>query len=711
MGVDGVNQAALVEALAFLHSWLAYRAHTEDICGFTVAIHHDEEIVFSAAYGRANLATDEVMTPGHMLGAGSQSKMVASTAVCQLVGSGLLGFEDRVCAHIPWLSAHSDPRFQDITVRQVLSHTAGVTREGADASHWQLEKPFPDERALARMVLASDLAVESNTRPKYSNLAFGIVGQLVRAASGRPYVDYVTEHVLQPAGMESTVADLAPEVVPRLSASYAGRIEGTRRRIDCQVATRALAPATGLFTTAEDMCRFAAGHYWSDQALIGSALRKEAHRSQWVLTTGYDAGAEMGLGFQIMTVGDRRLVGHTGSFGGYQSATFFEPQGALAVSVMANFRDAPVAKMIRGVFEALHHFARYTNDSGAFARYNVRLRSTLATVEIVATGDRIVAVNPDDWEPFTFAEELALVDPATLRVVTPGSLFHEGELARYAFDDAGVRSVNYGGFIMRPDRGGNPPAIRVRSAQPMPQGRHADATVSVIMPVGRICPWLGNAVESVVAQTYGDWQLVLVDDGTTDNTLAVARSWADRDSRITLVPTDHAKVNQAPNVGLDHVCASDRAAPDFVAFLDGNDMWRPEFLATTLLRLAGLDNSFIGVYCNSTTVDAHGEPVFSNLDNIDSVFGPREGSLGAHNFDEMMTSAFSPDVMGTLLFRGAAFRSVCDSILHLPGQTLPRCAHAFFPRGRRSLGFPTTCSSSGTAPSKLATIVLAGGGT
>ena len=80
---------------------------------------------------------------------------------------------------------------------------------------------------------------------------------------------------------------------------------------------------------------------------------------------------------------------------------------------------------------------------------------------------------------------------------------------------------------------------------------------------------MSRAIESVLAQTFGDFELVVVDDGSTDGSAAIVESFAERDPRVRLVRTAHGGVRSARSVSL-----TEARAP-FVAFLDADDEWLP----------------------------------------------------------------------------------------------------------------------------------------
>jgi glycosyltransferase involved in cell wall biosynthesis len=104
-------------------------------------------------------------------------------------------------------------------------------------------------------------------------------------------------------------------------------------------------------------------------------------------------------------------------------------------------------------------------------------------------------------------------------------------------------------------------------------------TVSVIMPAYNVAPYLGAAIESVCAQTYPDLEVIVVDDGSTDDTYAVADAWSRRDSRVRLLRQRNGGISAARNSAL---CVSKGPV---LAILDSDDLWRPDYLEAQLAVL------------------------------------------------------------------------------------------------------------------------------
>jgi glycosyltransferase involved in cell wall biosynthesis len=104
-------------------------------------------------------------------------------------------------------------------------------------------------------------------------------------------------------------------------------------------------------------------------------------------------------------------------------------------------------------------------------------------------------------------------------------------------------------------------------------------TVSVITPAYNVASYLGEAIESVLAQTFGDLELIIVDDGSTDATFQIASEYARTDRRIRLVQEENRGISGARNRALRMATGS------FLAILDSDDVWLPTYLERQLAIL------------------------------------------------------------------------------------------------------------------------------
>lgn len=178
--------------------------------------------------------------------------------------------------------------------------------------------------------------------------------------------------------------------------------------------------------------------------------------------------------------------------------------------------------------------------------------------------------------------------------------------------------------------------------------------ISVIMPCYCCANTVGRSIESVLAQTYTDFELIVVDDGSTDHSVEKLQALAADDARIKLMPTSNRGPGAARNRGLAE------ARGEYVAFLDADDYWAPEFLARmhSALSQSTADLAYCG-WQNVGLEGGRGEPFippdYSETDLVETFLGgcrwpihgalTRTQSLRSHGgFDEKWTSSMDYDL-------------------------------------------------------------------
>lgn len=103
---------------------------------------------------------------------------------------------------------------------------------------------------------------------------------------------------------------------------------------------------------------------------------------------------------------------------------------------------------------------------------------------------------------------------------------------------------------------------------------------SIIIPVYNVAPYLRECLDSVLAQTFGDWEAICVDDGSTDGSGAILDEYAVRDKRFRVVHQPNAGVATARNKGLEETTGQ------WVLFLDADDVWNMNLLSTMANAIA-----------------------------------------------------------------------------------------------------------------------------
>ncbi len=134
------------------------------------------------------------------------------------------------------------------------------------------------------------------------------------------------------------------------------------------------------------------------------------------------------------------------------------------------------------------------------------------------------------------------------------------------------------------------------------------AALSIIIPVFNAGKFLDMLLESIEKQTYRDFECIIVNDGSTDNSKEICRKFADRDERFIIINQNNAGVSAARNTGLD------KAKGKYIAFADSDDVLEVDMYATLIKALIDLDADVAS--CNFI----HEEKISQLTANTNSVF-------------------------------------------------------------------------------------------
>src|SRR5436190_14289980 len=134
----------LKPALDYIPRWLEFQMQASQQPGCMVAIAHRGNVVLERAFGHANLDTGEELTPRHRFRAASHSKSFTAAGIMKLREQRKLKLDDAAGDYIDGLH----PAVARATVAQLLSHSAGLVRDGSDAGYFSDRRPFPSAREL-----------------------------------------------------------------------------------------------------------------------------------------------------------------------------------------------------------------------------------------------------------------------------------------------------------------------------------------------------------------------------------------------------------------------------------------------------------------------------------------------------------------------------------------------------------------------------------
>lgn len=334
---------------------LADRMTRYAVPGVAVAVVHDGEIAWAAGYGSRGPDAGAVGADS-LFQAASISKAVAAVAVLALVEHGVLDLDVDINSYLRnWrLPASEFTAAQPVTLRHLLSHTAGTTVPGF--AGYRIGEAVPTvPQLLAGEAPANTPAVESFAAPgavlQYSGGGSTVVQQLVTDVTGRGFAELVDDIVLRPFAMADS-GYLQPLPTERAAqAAWAHDAAGAPVPGGFHVYPEL--QAAGLWTTAPDLARWLLGVQRILAGRTGGPISPDTAR---LMVTSVAPGS-FGLGPEIMGDGPLQRFGHSGANQGYKSQVDGLVTGASGCAILTNGENGTtlVAEIRRAVADEYGH--------------------------------------------------------------------------------------------------------------------------------------------------------------------------------------------------------------------------------------------------------------------------------------------------------------------------------------------------------------------
>ena len=276
----------------------------------------DGALVWHGSYGAPT-------SPDVQYRIGSITKTLVAVVVLQLRDEGLLDLNDRLDQHLPGVG------YGDRTIRSLLSHSSGMHSE--PAGEWWERTPGGSFDELAAHLADVPPAFPAGATFHYTNIAFGLLGEVVARLTGRPWFEAVRSRVLDPLGMTRTT------YLPEQPAAQGYSVHHFAGTLDEEPVhdAGAMAPAGQVWSTVEDLARYAAFLAGGDERVLADATLDEMATPQSGSLAGATSGG-YGLGFRLAAGGNGVLLGHTGSMPGFLAGLFADRSRRTAALVLAN---------------------------------------------------------------------------------------------------------------------------------------------------------------------------------------------------------------------------------------------------------------------------------------------------------------------------------------------------------------------------------------
>jgi len=292
----------------------------------SIAIVEDDKIAFAKAYGLARLEPAIEATPAMRYKIASNSKQLTATAILLLAEEHKLSLDDKVARFLPDLT-----RAKDVTIREVLTHTAGYSDYYADDYVPLYMQRDTTADAILDGWAKKPLDFEPGSRWQYSNTGYVVLGEIVEKASGRKLIDFLRARVFDELGIKSAIDIGATSWDAADPLPYTRYALGPPRIVPAE-AKGWMWAAGELAMTASDLAR------WDISLIRGEILKPESLReltTEKVLTDGTGTGYGFGLFVSQLPNGHRRWA-HTGGASGFLSSNVIFPDDKAAITVLTN---------------------------------------------------------------------------------------------------------------------------------------------------------------------------------------------------------------------------------------------------------------------------------------------------------------------------------------------------------------------------------------
>ena len=320
----------------------------EKVPGLAVAVVDDQGILWEEGFGFTDWDRKTVVTTDTLFSIQSMSKSFTATAAMFAAQDGLVDLDAPITTYLPDFHINSifeDHPEQKITLRRLLSHTAGLTHEAPVGGNFDLPgRTFEDHIAS---ISATWLKFPVGTRYEYSNLGVDLAGYILQVRSGMPFVEYVKTKVYDRLGMKAS-AFATTSIRARKD-----RALGHTPSPFLPPAEWLILPSGGVFSTANDMARYLQFHI--NRGMLEGQQMLRSDLAETMITppnkVARQAGYALGIAFTQRN-GALRLQHGGGGFG-FNSNMVWYPDLKLGAVVLTNSNNNMYATLTDQILDEM----------------------------------------------------------------------------------------------------------------------------------------------------------------------------------------------------------------------------------------------------------------------------------------------------------------------------------------------------------------------
>jgi CubicO group peptidase (beta-lactamase class C family) len=368
---------------------------TFEVPGIGLAVVKDGTVVLARGYGVRRLGEPGAVDAQTLFGIASNTKVFTATAIGLLVEEGKLDWDSPVINYLPGFQMYDPYVTREITVRDLLVHRSGLGLGAGDLLWWPASTY--DRKEIVRRLRFIRPAASFRGAYAYDNVLYLVAGELIEAASGMTWEEFVSTRILQRVGMTTSN-------VRHSAAANRGNVAGTHARIDGRVRpiqpmeSDNTNPAGGINSNAEEMAKWMLVLLGQGQLADGSRLfSARTARELTTLVTPIpveDPPEELAplrtnfngyaLGLGVHDYRGRKVVTHTGGLPGYVSKVTLLPEIGLGIAVLTNQESGEAFSSL--TWQIVDHYLDAPPMDWVGAYVKVRAKAEARTAEVLKKG-------------------------------------------------------------------------------------------------------------------------------------------------------------------------------------------------------------------------------------------------------------------------------------------------------------------------------------
>lgn len=432
--------------LQVIDHWLKYQMAQGDLPGFQVSIRNNGKLVYSKAFGYADLKNKVHYSRKHKGRIASQSKTFTAAILLWLESRGFLDLNELIVKYLPELTKHKDHNFKKIKIIHLLNHRSGIHRDSFDRDYWGKKEKFLTNKELINDILLTRLIYRPDQYTKYSNINYALLGLVLERATGKSFKK-LTEEFLIACGFNGSINhDCVLE--DNLSKGYIRCQLDRQKFIETKHRSAlSLAPAAGFCASTDSVTDFFHRLYLTN-TVINTKQRQKILSKKWLVKN--TISDKYGLGTIFFKLKGENYIGHAGGFPGFSSQTWVIPSTKYTFGFIANNSMLKSFNVVYSMVEIMKAINSNFKPNEAVL-VSVPMADNFSATIYVVSKSKALAFPLSGWLP---TEDVMIFNRQSDYYISNAinGFKSVNEPLRILISKGEIRSVKFGGFNSRPVR-------------------------------------------------------------------------------------------------------------------------------------------------------------------------------------------------------------------------------------------------------------------